>query len=190
MIRRWFRKSARVRGMGWAGALILSIGLFASPLAAAHPGHASLAEIELNLETGNLEVALCVWPEVLERAINSGDQPALRLESRGEAMAEVDRRIVALLDRQFVVRDASGKALEIRWVGKQVDLKRCWIYFEVVDAADAARLILENRLFTDRYADQVNGATLIVEGRRTSWLFSRDEFRHVIRERSENGLSR
>ena len=151
-------------------------------LAAAHPGHASMAEIELNPKSGNLEVALCVWPEALERAIQTGDRPPLRLEAPDELEAEVDRRIVALLARRFVVRDAEGRILKIRWVGKQVDVKRCWLYFEIIGAAESSRLVLENQLFVDQHPDQVNGVTMIGRGPKKSWLFSRDVVRHTIRE--------
>jgi len=49
-----------------AFALLTVISL--APLACAHPYHVSVAEIERDVETDRLEVALKVWPEEIGRA--------------------------------------------------------------------------------------------------------------------------
>ncbi len=48
---------------------------------AAHPDHVSLTEIEWNAKTGNFEVAICLWPEDLEKALCEQEQKPINLDS-------------------------------------------------------------------------------------------------------------
>lgn len=140
-----------------------------------HPGHESFAEIELNRRTGNLQVALCVWPEDLESALRKFSHTAVSLDD-----ADVDKTLVAYLKKRFIVRaEQDGAPLGIRWVGKELDLKKTWLYFEVLDAADGAVLRLEHRLLLGEVDQQQNYVAFRDGDTRTSMLFDQD---HPIRD--------
>ncbi|MEQ9617506.1 MAG: hypothetical protein RLN60_05665 [Phycisphaerales bacterium] len=126
------------------GGVLLSAGV-----TFAHPYHVSVAEIERDAETNRLEVALRVWPEDLERVLSSATGERVNIERTENA----DELIVAYLDRVFVVAPPSddpprsstpapvfgpagedGERAElprIVWVGKEIEGREAWIYFEV-----------------------------------------------------------
>ena len=140
-----------------------------------HPGHESFAEIELNRQTGNLQVALCVWPEDLESALRKFSRTAVSLDD-----ADVDKTLVAYLKKRFIVRaQCDGAPLEIRWVGKELGLKKTWLYFEVLAAADGATLRLEHRVLLAEVDQQQNYVTFRDEDARTAMLFDHE---HPIRD--------
>ncbi|MDF1666343.1 MAG: hypothetical protein P1V97_31630, partial [Planctomycetota bacterium] len=55
--------------------------------AAAHPFHVTLAEAELETKTGNLELAIRVKPEDLERALSAQTNRKISLEKEGKVDA-------------------------------------------------------------------------------------------------------
>jgi len=71
-----------------AFALLTVISL--APLACAHPYHVSVAEIERDVETDRLEVALKVWPEDLEKALTAQEGESVNLD-RTEGVDEMIR---------------------------------------------------------------------------------------------------
>ncbi len=135
-----------------------------------HPGHESYAEIELNSRTGNLQVALCVWPEDLESALRQFSNSSVSLDD-----ADVDQTLVAYLKKKFVVRGSRDDSpLAIRWVGKEVDLKKTWLYFEILDAGGCTSMRLEHRVLLGEVDQQQNYVEFREGARRTSMLFDRE----------------
>ncbi len=148
--------------------------------AAAHEYHASLAEVELNPESGRLEVALRVIPEDLEAALASEQGRTVRLETT----VDVDALIVTYLESRFRVVGPSRKPQSITWVGKEVSHQAAWLYFEIpyfeipVDSADpvdpADSWTLENRILFDLEPGQINTVLFRSGQTRSTWSFTVD----------------
>ncbi|MCH2182076.1 MAG: hypothetical protein MK108_08740 [Mariniblastus sp.] len=121
-------------------------------LSASHPYHVSYAEVEWNPETGHFEVALCVWPADLEKAISRMSGRAIDLDAEPGVEAMFEQYVA----RRFRLIGDSGKVRPIRWVGAQVGLKQAWLYFEVAGDKKPGRWTIENRVFFELNEDQLN----------------------------------
>jgi hypothetical protein len=119
--------------------LLLTLALALAPggVAGAHPYHVVFAEAEANPETEVLQVAMRVFPEDLERALERMSERA-RVDL--DQTEDVDELIARYLARTVLLReppaqgDEAVDAIEpsvIRWVGKEVGIRHAWLYFEV-----------------------------------------------------------
>ena len=137
--------------------LVLAALIFtfsSAALGAVHPSHVSLTEIEFNTKSSAFEVSLCVSPEDLEKVIN-------KLEGSSTALTDetVAKLFPKYLKTNFVVRAKSAQETEplsIRWVGAEIGLKKCWIYFELKVENEVNKWKIENNIFFELNDDQVN----------------------------------
>lgn len=128
-----------------------------------HPYHVSLAEIEYNEQTGNYEVSLCVWPADLERALAQMTEAPVDLDST----ENLNQLITSYLEQKFQFKSGDAEIAPLRFVGKELDLKQGWLYFEVqttgdnaTDKASATEWTLDNRVFFELNEDQSNQCNL------------------------------
>lgn len=146
---------------------IVGVGQSANPY---HPYHVSLAEIEFNQETGNYEVSLCVWPADLERALGRMSEEPVDLDTA----ENLDELITKYLEQKFQFRSADDSVAPIRFVGKELDLKQGWLYFEMQTTSDQVNVqtdqqvaapttwTLDNQIFFELNDDQANHCNLKV----------------------------
>ena len=139
-------------------ALVWCSTLAVASAVSAHPSHVSLAEMDWNPSAGTLEVALNVSAVDLERALARTGGRRVDLD----AGSQVDKQIRAYLASRFQVRVSDGeRPLPIRWIGKEVSVRACWLYFELPVPEAAGRpslpkLTLRNTMFFELQRDQVN----------------------------------
>ncbi len=137
----------------YAGLLACIATLFAAPAIASHPYHVSLCEMEFNPRSGNMEVALCVWPADLELALSRDTGKKVDLDST----TELDQKIAAYLEKRLRVMPAmGGKTCPIRMVGHEHNLKQAWIYLEFTNEHPTTEWTVDNRVFFELNADQLN----------------------------------
>ncbi|GAB4183824.1 MAG: hypothetical protein Tsb002_06300 [Wenzhouxiangellaceae bacterium] len=132
-----------------------------------HPYHESLAELEWNQASGRWEVALRVLPEDLEDAVSAftGRRSVI------DATPGMDQAVAAYLQHRFQIRTVGGEQLStLHWVGKQVDHKAAWLYFEL--EAPAPPVELRNTVLFERQPQQINRVLLWVQGQRQAVDFS------------------
>lgn len=144
---------AGVERLRLAAAVIAGAACLLSPGAAlAHPYHVAYLEAEADAPSQRLQVAMRVFPEDLERALERmSERPGVDLE-RTE---DVDDLIVRYLSRTVLLRNPSQEVEEetgearqsvIHWVGKEVGARHTWLYFEVdLGRADAEGLEISVR---------------------------------------------
>jgi hypothetical protein len=129
---------------------------------ATHPYHVSYAEVEWNAKTGNFEVALCVWPADLEKAIAAQENKVVDLDS----VKELDSLLEKYVAKRFKVTSASQNAAQktvpqpIRWIGHEKNLKKAWLYFEVSGDKTTNDWTIENRVFFEMNEEQANHVQL------------------------------
>jgi hypothetical protein len=167
----------------WVCFVILLLATNNAMAFAPHPYHVSRAEIEFNAQTNKFQVALCVWPEDLEKAVAKLSKQPVDLDTT-EGVEDLIRDYVAnqfrIVDANAVVEEAvadddvkekaegteneivSGKfsaeqALpeSFRWVGYELELKQAWLYFEI-DAGEAEAWRIESQVFFELNDDQFN----------------------------------
>jgi len=141
-----------------------------------HPFHVSVAEMEFNPQSGCLEVSLRVWPEDLEKALRQKTGKPVDLDSD----PQVDKLIFAYLQNKIEVQDPEGKKYPLRWIGKELEIKQAWLYFEVKTLREPDDFTYSNRLFFELQDDQINMFHLRLNGRRASISFAKDQARHRL----------
>lgn len=154
--------------------LSLTLLAFTTTGMAPHPYHVSRAEIQYNAQRGTFEVALCVWPDDLEKVIQD-DKKSVVLDKLSEQ--ERDQLISDYVSKKFRVcpspsaqpkttpTDSKTAAppekkevpsCSIRWVGSEVALKQAWLYFEIDAGKKTKQWSFENRMFFELNDDQQN----------------------------------
>jgi hypothetical protein len=175
--------------MTWS-AMVLPVVLLlvvAALPAGAHPYHASLAEAEFNPDTGRLEVALEVVVSDFERALPRG---------AGVESAGADAAIARYLEERFLLT-CLGTAATLSWVGKELELRNAWLYFELDPLPDSDQhsfdlngCTLEVRLFFELEATQLNTVRLTTPDFETTATLSRDQPALVIAPPTEEANPR
>lgn len=131
--------------------------------AALHPFHVSRAEIEYNGKRKTFEVAICVWPDDLEKAVSKSEDKLIEIDSISEKSR--DRVLSRYVAKSFLFvpsvkekkeAEAESKPAPIRWVGSEFSLKQAWLYFEVDAKANSEDWIIENQMLFEIHEDQLN----------------------------------
>lgn len=155
------------------------VSLFTTIGVASHPYHVSYAEIEWNAKTGNFEVALCVWPSDLEKAIAAQEKKSIDLDQ----VEDLDTLIEKYVKKRFVFSstgtDKVKSSNEIRWVGHEKDLKKAWLYFEVAGQGKN-QFSIENQLFFELNEDQSNHVELKEGKTVSSLIFNSANRKHSV----------
>ncbi|MDB2526362.1 hypothetical protein N9X53_06720, partial [Mariniblastus sp.] len=114
-----------------------------------------------NETSGNFEVALCVWPADLEKALKGDTGKSVDLDK----VENLDQLLEAYVGKKFRITSANGQAdsnsekpvaPSIRWVGHERDLKKAWLYFEISGDKTIRKWKIENRVFFELNEDQLN----------------------------------
>lgn len=141
----------------------------------AHPAHVTLAEAEWNEETGKLEVALQVRPYDLEQALRLMTKQAVDLDKTDN----IDDVIQTYLNRSVVL--TKGKeAARLQWVGKEVNARDAWLYFEVPLPGGLAGWKMRHTVFFETLPNQVNTVTFRHGQRKQSLSFTQDHAVHPL----------
>lgn len=143
-----------------------------------HPFHVSVAEMEYNPETQCLEVALRVWPEDLEQALQNESAEKVTLEDTG-----IDDKIAAYLGKNIRISPDGKNPCELNWIGKELEIKQAWLYFEVKTGVPPEDFSFSNTLFFELHPDQINIFNLKFKGRRASLSFAKDKATHRLTDK-------
>ncbi len=156
-----------LRRSGWL--VWVWVALWTCP-AFAHPYHASLSEAEYNSESGSLEVALKVLTQDLERALTHhfGKKKIPPLE-------EADRQIASYLATVFRLQCPNLSPPTLTWVGKEIEVKETWLYFEFPLATGLEGCTLENRFLFAQEPTQINTLQLKAGGHGVTVNLSREQ---------------
>lgn len=147
--------------------LVVWAAVFVARPAAAHKFHASLAEVDVNAKERTVEVGIRVFADDLEAALSKKNDRRIRLD----VTPDVDRYVLAYLKDVFVVTDAKGRRLELKWLGMEARVDEAWLYVSAAapDGVDGGTLLATQ--FCELYEDQSNTVNVQQGGARTSLLF-------------------
>ncbi len=157
MNRQRFKRRSLFLGVALVAAVVSS----PADCQASHPYHVSHAEVNWNETSGNFEVALCVWPADLEKALKGDTGKSVDLDE----VENLDQLLEAYVGKKFRITSANGQAdsnsekpvaPSIRWVGHERDLKKAWLYFEISGDKTIRKWKIENRVFFELNEDQLN----------------------------------
>lgn len=156
-------------------ALISLLGVSAEPASHAlphkHPFHVSVAELEYNKDSKCLEVALKVWPEDLEKALSQVNKAPVDLDKH----PKIDDLIASYLKRNIHVSPDGKTNCKINWVGKEIEVRHAWLYFEIKTEKEPDNFHFGNTIFFELQDDQINIFNLKLKDRRASISFAKDK---------------
>jgi len=135
----------------------LAVGVAARLVA--HPLHTSLAAVRYDARAAEVQVSLRVFTDDFARAAG-----AKSVEEAGT---------MAYIARQFVLATTDGSRLPITWCGVRREGDLSWICLRARTPTAVHGLRLSNRLLVEHFDDQVNIVQVELDGRRTSYLFTR-----------------
>lgn len=155
--------------LGLASALAICLAFTCSMSLAAHPYHVSLTEIEWNSKSGCFEVAVCLWPSDLEKALSQQEQQLIDLDKA----KNLDDVIAKYVRKNFVCSKGDEKTV-MRWVGFETNNKQTWIYFELKPDQSVQQKSLgwklKNSLFFELNEDQQNHINFVHDKNRVSLI--------------------
>lgn len=133
-----------------AGILIagVSTGLALLP----HRYHASLARIDYNAKTKSAEVSIQLFIHDLVPVIERQYKRKLELENSPDS----DRMILDYLTQTFVLKSKNGETRTLKWVGKELDVERAFIYLEIPIEDGLEGASLQNSIFFETFVEQTN----------------------------------
>jgi hypothetical protein len=94
---------------------------------AAHPDHATAAEVEWNAETGCFEVSLQLPGVVLEEELSALRGQRVNLETTPQA----EQLLQQYVEARFQLSGREFSRCRMQWVGMELELKHVWAYFEL-----------------------------------------------------------
>lgn len=94
---------------------------------AAHPFHATAAEVEWNSETRCFEVSLQLPGLVMEEELSALHQRRVNLETTADA----ERLLQKYVAERFQLSGRGFAKCRLEWVGMEVEVKNVWAYFEL-----------------------------------------------------------
>ena len=142
-------------------ALVAAVVSSPADCRASHPYHVSHAEVNWNAKSGNFEIALCVWPADLEKALKGDSGKSVDLDK----VEDLDQLLEAYVGKKFRITQVNAQgnsdsknpeSISIRWVGHERDLKKAWLYFEIPGDKVNRQWKIENRVFFELNEDQLN----------------------------------
>ncbi len=126
--------------------------LFLSLLIPRHDFHVSIAQVDYKDQS--LQMTLRVFTEDLEDRLEEDWDIDLDLGADTEA-EETDRLIENYL-RERLAFSSGGRDLEMRYIGKEVEIELCYIYLEFPCSDAPSDLLVKNQIFFDSFDDQSN----------------------------------
>lgn len=119
-----------------------------------HDFHVSITQIELNAASQRLEVAVKIFTDDLEAAVQPADLPPLRLAT-GQEHAGSNEMVAAYVRKHVTVRN-DGALIVLTYLGKETEADATWCYLESQPIEQVGRLEVTNSLLLSQFDDQVN----------------------------------
>ncbi len=135
--------------------ILILLGLMSSD--SAHDFHVSRLTMDYQPEEHHFEVALHVFTDDLELALQERGAPKPRLNTKSE-WKDADDFIISYLNDVLRFKAHSGDYIKLEYLGKEPsdDYMATWIYFYWKLPEEKDEYYLKHRLFHEIYEDQQN----------------------------------
>ena len=156
--------------------VILLTALFYAP-SFAHNYHTSLTRIDFNKKEKSLEIEINLFNHDLEKVIEAKSKKRIDLEKS----KEIDKLLLDYLSETFIVKDSQDSTKKLVWVGKELNTDMTTVFVEIDDVENYEGLKLQNKIFFESFAEQVNLVTLYSEDKKVDLMFKvGDNFKELV----------
>jgi hypothetical protein len=145
-----------------------------------HPLYVSITQISYNTQSKNVEIAIKVFADDLEKAVSAANNnKALHLNTKQE-LTNADVLIQNYLLKSFKLK-LNGKAVNLKWIGKEYETDDAtWCYFEVPSRQTIKTIAVQNTIFTEIYSKQNNIVQVQTAKGKKSLLLGKDNFEGTL----------
>ena len=119
-----------------------------------HKFYVSLSEIRFNSESERLEVSIRIFPDDLDRALQSIFGISAHLATDMEHK-EADSLLQIYLDFHIAIK-VNGEPVILKYLGKEPEADAIWCYMESEPIIAPSSILIRSSLLTDEFEDQVN----------------------------------
>lgn len=120
-----------------------------------HDIHLSMCELRFNEESSSFEIAIKIFIDDLELAIQRSGTKHFKLDSGDTALT--NEHIASYVDKNFII-EIDGRKLQGDFLGKETteDLLAVWCYIEFKAPKESRKCVMSNKILFDLYDDQRN----------------------------------
>lgn len=133
----------------------------------AHNYHTSLTRIDFNQKAKSLEIEINLFNHDLEKVLEAKNKKRIDFEKS----KEIDKMLFDYLNETFVIKDEKNAEKKLVWVGKEINVDLTTVYVEVKEIEDFEDLKIQNKIFFESFAEQVNLVTLHSEDKKYDLAF-------------------
>jgi len=120
----------------------------------AHKFYISLTEIRYNSESERFEISMRIFPDDLDRVLNSESGIATNLATDLEPPG-ADSLVKIYLLEHFKLT-VNGEPIHLAYLGKEPEADAIWCYIESEPVSNPATIFVYNDILTAEFQDQVN----------------------------------
>lgn len=146
--------------------ILLFTAMLVSP-SFAHNYHTSLTRIDYNKEAKSLEIEINLFNHDLEKVLEAKNKKPIDIEKT----KDIDKILLAYLGETFVIKDADGTQKKLVWVGKEINVDLTTVFIEVPNIEKFENLKLQNKMFFESFAGQVNLVTIHSDDKKFDLVF-------------------
>jgi hypothetical protein len=121
-----------------------------------HHALTTSVEIELDAESGQLEVAAYFTPRDLEAALTAANGRTVRLDKEDK----IEELMASYLQEHFDLLLKDGTEAAFTWVGQESELRDIWLYFELDAKGSLKDCSIRNTLLEGLGAEYISTVTL------------------------------
>ena len=147
----------------------------------AHRFHSSLTKIDYDSDEKNIKITIQLIAHDVLEVFDQITKKSLELESS----PEIDEILKTYLAEYFQMQSKSGEKLEIKWVGKEVELERIFVYLEIPSVESPEGFKLSNTIFFETYPTQTNIIIAKFNGEKADLVFKAQDGFKIIKKNSK-----
>ena len=119
-----------------------------------HPMYISVCEVDYNAEAQSLELAVRIFLDDMEAALEAQGTGKLYLGTASES-EEADRYIEKYLQTAIQLK-INGKDVKGKYLGKEIEQDVVWSYIEVLNVEKPGKISILNQILLEIYESQQN----------------------------------
>jgi hypothetical protein len=120
-----------------------------------HPFHISVLDMEFDEDSKAIEISCRIFLDDLEETLRSYTNEA-QLDIMANASRETVHNALERYVQEKVKIIVNGKAVELTYLGEEIDDDVMWCYIEVSKVKKLESIQVENHLLLDSFDDQMN----------------------------------
>lgn len=161
--------------------LLLALLLALPTLAGSrHAYHSTITELRLNPQAQQVELAIKVFTDDLEKALSQGQPKAVDLRSP-RALALADSYLHQHLQLSLPASGRSGRLpLELQFVGLQPEKDAYWLYAKAALPRPSAELLVHQAMLLELFPDEMNIVNAEGNSKKVSALFRNGHEEQVL----------